>query len=85
VKELTTSAASYLFTGLLGVTLFVFSLVSMRKVNQFGHPLKGIFWFTLAVLCLCAMVLLAEYLEKARAFDRVSHRIDAALSPGLPS
>jgi hypothetical protein len=46
------TAASYLLIGLLGVTAFVFSLISMRKENRWR-----IFWFTLAIACLWAVVL----------------------------
>ena len=79
MKELTITAASYLLIGLLRVTLFIFSLVSMRKENQFGHPLKGVFGFTLAIICLCAIVLLADYLEKARALETISRRVEAMI------
>jgi stage V sporulation protein G len=49
------------------MTAFIFSLISMRKEHQFGSPLKGIVWFTLGIVCLCAVVLLADSL-KAYAF-----------------
>jgi hypothetical protein len=42
MKELTITAASNLLIGLIGGTGFVFSLLSMRKENQSGHPLRGI-------------------------------------------
>ena len=37
MKELTITAASHLLIGLLGLTVWVVSLVSMRKENQFGN------------------------------------------------
>jgi hypothetical protein len=77
--KLTITAASYLLLGLLGVTVFVFSLVSMRKENQFGHPLKGVIWLSLAIICLCAMVLLGDHLEKARALETISRRVEAMI------
>jgi hypothetical protein len=52
--------------GLLGMTAFIFSLISMRKEHQFGNPLKGIVWFTLGIVCLCAVVLLADSLAETR-------------------
>jgi hypothetical protein len=73
------TAASYLLLGLLGVTGFVFSLVSMRKDKQFGHPARGIFWFILAMVCLCAMALFADYLEEVRALERISRRVQAMI------
>jgi hypothetical protein len=79
VKELTIRAAGYLLIGLLGITVFVFSLVSMRKENRFGHPLRGIFWFTLAIVCLCAAVLLADNLEKVGALETISRRVESMI------
>jgi cytochrome c oxidase assembly factor CtaG len=79
MKELTITTASYLLIGLLGVTGLVFSLVSMRKENQSGQPLKGIFWFTLTIVCLCLVVLFADYLEKVRALEMISRRVEAII------
>jgi hypothetical protein len=79
MKELTITAASYLLIGLLGLTVWVVSLVSMRKENQFGHPLRGIFWFTLAIVCLCAVVLFADNLERVRALEMISRKVGSAL------
>jgi uncharacterized membrane protein len=79
VKELTIKAASYLLIGLLGVTVSVLSLVSMRKENRFGRPLRGIFWFTLAIVCLCAMVLFADHLERVRALETISRGVEAVI------
>jgi hypothetical protein len=76
--KVTITAASHLLLGLVGVTAFIFSLISMRKENQFGHPLRGI-WFTLAIFCLCAVVLLGNHLEKARALETISRRVEAII------
>ncbi len=77
--KVTTTAASYLLLGLVGVTVFILSLISMRKENQFGHPLRGTFWFTLVIFCLCAVVLLGNHLEKARALETISRRVEAII------
>jgi len=79
MKELSITAASYLLLGLLGATAFIFSLVSMRKENQFGRPPRGIFWFIIAINCLCAIVLFADYLETLRAVEKISHRVEAMI------
>ena len=68
------TAASYLLLGLLGVTGFIFTLVSIRKENR-----RAIFWFTLAIMCLCAMVLFADYLEEVRALERISRQVEAMI------
>jgi hypothetical protein len=62
MKELTITAASYLLIGFIGITGLVFSLLSMRKDNR-----RRIYWFTLAVVCLCAVVLFADSLEKVQS------------------
>jgi hypothetical protein len=75
MRELTITAASYLLLGLLellGVAGLVFSLLSMRKENR-----RGIFWFTLAIVCLVAIVFFAESLEKVRALETISRRVEA--------
>jgi hypothetical protein len=79
MKELTIAAASYLLIGLFGTIAFIFALVSMRKENPVGHPPRGILWFTLAVVCLCAVVLFADYLETLRALETISHRVEAMI------
>lgn len=79
MKELTITAASHLIIGLLGLTVWVVSLVSMRKENQFGHPVRGIFWFTVAIVCLCAVVLFADNLERFRALEMISRRVHAMI------
>ncbi len=45
----------------LGLTCVVYALVSMWKENRFGWPLRGIIWFTLAVVGSYAVALLAGY------------------------
>jgi cytochrome c oxidase assembly factor CtaG len=68
------TAASYLLLGLLGVTGFIFSLVSIRKENR-----RRVFWFTLAIVCLCAVVLSADNLEKVRELELITRRVKAMI------
>src|SRR4029453_15074031 len=49
-------ALSLLLIVFLGVTCVVYSLVSMWKENRFGWPLRGIIWFTLAIVGSCAVI-----------------------------
>jgi hypothetical protein len=50
----------------------------MWKENRFGWPLRGIIWFTVAIIGSCAVIaLLAEYIQQARSLEKVSHRIEA--------
>jgi hypothetical protein len=62
---------------LLGLACVVYSLVSMWKENRFGWPLRGIIWFTVAIIGSCAVIaLLAGYLQKARSLEKVSQRVE---------
>jgi hypothetical protein len=50
----------------------------MWKENRFGWPLKGIIWFTLAIVGSCAAIaLLAGYVQKARSLEEVSRGMEA--------
>ena len=83
--ELTFRALSHLLIVLLGLILVLLSLVSMWKENRFGWPLRGIIWFTVAIIGSCAVIaLLAGYVQKARSLEKISHRIEA-VSSRLPS
>src|SRR5437870_12853509 len=77
--ELTFRVLSHLLIVFLGVILVVVSLVSMWKENRFGWPLRGIIWFTVAIIGSCAVIaLLAGYVQKARSLEKISHRVEAA-------
>jgi predicted ferric reductase len=76
--ELTFRALSHLLIVFLGVILVVLSLISMWKENRFGWPLRGIIWFTVAIIGSCAVIaLLAGYVQKARSLEKISRRIEA--------
>ena len=62
----------------LGLTCVVYALVSMWKENRFSWPLRGIIWFTVAIVGSCAViVLLSGYVQKARLLEKISHRVEA--------
>jgi hypothetical protein len=76
--ELTFRSLSHLLIVFLGVILVVLSLVSMWKENRFGWPLRGIIWFTVAIIGSCAVIaLLAGYVQKASLLEKVSRRVEA--------
>ena len=62
---------------ILGVSCVVYSLVSMWKENRFGWPLRGIVWFTVAIIVSCAIALLAGYVHKARSLEKVTHHVES--------
>jgi uncharacterized membrane protein len=79
--ELALKASSLWLIVLLGRTLIALSVVSMWKERRHGQPLKGIIWFALAIVGFYAVIaLLAGYVQKARSLERVSHRVEAAIS-----
>ena len=76
--DVTLRALSYGLVVLLGITLLALSLISLRKENHQGEPLKGIIWLTTAIIASCAVVvLLAGYVQKTRSLEKVSHRVEA--------
>jgi small-conductance mechanosensitive channel len=76
--DLTLIALSLWLIVLLGLTLIALSLVLMWKENRFGWPLRGIIWFTLAIVGFYAVIaLLVGYVQKARSLQKISHRIEA--------
>jgi uncharacterized membrane protein len=76
--ELTIMALSLWMIVFLGLACVVYSLVSMWKENRFGWPLRGIIWFTVAIIGSCAVIaLLAGYVQKARSLEKVSQRVEA--------
>jgi hypothetical protein len=80
--ELAFRAISHLLIVFLSVILVVLSLVSMWKENRFGWPLRGIIWFTVAIIGSCAVIaLLAGYVQKTRSLEKVSHRVQTSYSP----
>jgi hypothetical protein len=52
----------------------------MWKENRFGWPLRGVIWFTVAIIGSCGIGLLAAYVQKAGLLERVSHDVEALTS-----
>ena len=68
--ELTIIALSLWMIVLLGLTCVVYALLSMCKENRFGWPLRGIIWFTVAIVGSCAVIaLLAGYAHNVFELD----------------
>jgi hypothetical protein len=76
--DLTIIALSLWLIVFLVLTCVVYSLVSMWKENRFGWPLRGIIWFTVAIIGSCALIaLLAGYDQTIRSLEKISHRVEA--------
>jgi len=68
--ELTIIAVSLWLIVFLGLTSVVYLLVSMWKENRFGWPLRGIIWFTVAIIGSCAVIgLFAGSVQTARSLE----------------
>jgi hypothetical protein len=83
MKGFTINTASYLLIGLLGATGLVLSLVSIGKAGWSNHRvwsfMKRAVWCALAILCLSTIVLFANSVETLRAFQIVSHHVEAVI------
>jgi VIT1/CCC1 family predicted Fe2+/Mn2+ transporter len=76
--ELTIIALSLWMIVFLGLTCAVYALISMWKENQFGWPLRGVIWFTIAIAGSCAVItILAGYVQKARSLEKVTHYVES--------
>jgi uncharacterized membrane protein len=63
--ELAYSASSLWMIVFLALTLVALSLASMWEERRHGEPLKGIWWFTLAIGVFYAVIaLFAGYVQK---------------------
>ena len=49
-RELTIVASSLWLIVFLGIACVVYSSVSIWKENGFGWPLRGVIWFSLAII-----------------------------------
>ena len=76
--ELTIIALSLWLIIFLGLTCVVYALVSVWKENWFGWPLRGVIWFTVAIVgCSAVIALLAGYVQKARTLEKGTQRVQA--------
>jgi multisubunit Na+/H+ antiporter MnhB subunit len=77
-SELALRALSYGLVVFVSITLLALSLISIRKENRRGEPLRGIIWFTVAIIGSCAAIaLLAGYVQKTRSLEKVTRRVEA--------
>jgi hypothetical protein len=76
--ELTIIALSLWAIVFLGLTSVVYFLISLWKEIRLCWPLRGIIWFTVAIVGSCAVIaLLAGYVQKAKSFEKGSRRVQA--------
>jgi multisubunit Na+/H+ antiporter MnhB subunit len=77
-SELALRALSYGLVVFVSITLLALSLISIRKENRRGEALRGIIWFTVAIIGSCAAIaLLAGYVQKTRSLEKVTRRVEA--------
>ena len=59
--------------------VIILLLVSIHKEGRGGQPLKGILWFGVAMMALCAVVILFATLHRATVLAKIN-RIETARS-----
>jgi hypothetical protein len=67
---------SYGLVGFLSAPVAVFVLVSLHKEIYHGHSLKGLLWFGVAMMALCAVVILFVTLHRASTFHKAADRFE---------
>jgi len=77
---LTFKALSYGLMGLLWTTGLLLSLISMRKENRSGAPLRGLIGLTVAVMGMCAFIALFTAYADRGALQRISRPAVKAVS-----
>ena len=79
--EIAFKALSLFLIVYLGLTCVVLSLVSMRKENRLGWPLRGVIWFSLAIVGSCVLIgLVAGYVQNARSLEKNPHRVKTTMT-----
>ena len=71
--ELLFRAVSYALMELLGITLFCVFMISARKEIGRGEPVRGVLWFGLAVVCICAIIALLAGFPTAMTLEKISN------------
>ena len=67
---------SYGVVGFLIAPVAVLVLASLHKEIYHGHSLKGLLWFDVAMMALCAVVILFVALHRASSFQKVTDRFE---------
>lgn len=76
--ELTIITLSLWLIVLLGLASAVYSLVFMWKESRLDWAVRGIIWFTVAIVSSCAIIVfLAGYIQKGRMSEKLSHHVEA--------
>ena len=73
--DLTIRGLSYAVIGLLLLTMLVVVLISMRKEARCDEPIGGLFWLTLVILSICALVALGSAFQAAKSFLKLAPRL----------
>jgi hypothetical protein len=54
----------------------VLLLISLHNESHYEQPVRGILWFAVAIMALCAIVILFTTLHRNTALEKVSDRIE---------
>jgi hypothetical protein len=72
---------SYGLVGFLIAPVLVLVLASLHKETRHGQPLRGILWFGVAMLALCAVIILFTTLHRATALHKAADRFEIYNQP----
>ena len=72
---------SYGLVGFLIAPVLVLVLASLHKETRHGQPLRGILWFGVAMLALCAVIILFTTLHRATTLHKAADRIETYHQP----
>ena len=67
---------SYGVVGYLVAPLAVFISASVHKEIHYEQPLRGVLWFGVAMMTLCALIILFTGLHHATTLDRAAVRVE---------
>ena len=71
---------SYGLIGYLLVPAVVLLMISLRKEIRYGGPIRGIFWFGVAMMTVCAVVILFVTLHRATTLEKRPVRVETRSS-----
>ena len=67
---------SYGLIGYLMAPVVVLLLISLHNESDYEQPVRGILWFAVAIMALCAIVILFTILHRNTALEKVPDRIE---------
>jgi hypothetical protein len=74
--ELAFRAVCYVLMEVLGITLLCVFMISARKEIGSGEPVRGVLWFGLAIVVICALIALFAGVPTAMNLEHISNHVE---------